>query len=123
MHIEDFRDFCLSLPGTTEETPFGPDTLVFKVGGKLFALTDLQTFASFNVKCDPERAIELRERYDYVRPGFHMNKKHWNTVLIGTGATDAQLREWITHSYQLVVAALPRTIILGLRKQKSENRA
>ncbi|AMR25780.1 MmcQ-like protein [Hymenobacter psoromatis] len=110
MNIEEYRDFCLSLPGTTEEMPFGPDTLVFKVGGKIFALTDLQTFASFNVKCDPERAADLRERYDYVLPGFHMNKKHWNTVLVGTGATDAQLREWITHSYQLVVAALPRAV-------------
>ncbi len=116
MHIEDFRDFCLSLPGTTDETPFGPDTLVFKVGGKLFALTDLRTFASFNVKCDPERAAELRERYDYVLPGFHMNKKHWNTVLIGAGATDNQLREWITHSYQLVVAALPRAVRAELNK-------
>lgn len=108
MHIEDFRDFCLSLPGTTDETPFGPDTLVFKVGGKIFALTDLRTFVSFNVKCDPERAAELRERYDYVLPGFHMNKKHWNTVLVGTGATAAQLREWLTDSYQLVVASLPK---------------
>lgn len=110
MNIEDFRDFCLSLPGATEELPFGPDTLVFKVGGKLFALTDLQTFGSFNVKCDPEHAAELRERYDYVLPGFHMNKKHWNTVLIGTGATEAQLRQWITDSYQLIVAALPKAV-------------
>lgn len=110
MNIEDYRDFCLSLPGTTEETPFGPDTLVFKVGGKIFALTDLQTFASFNVKCDPERAVELRERYNYVLPGFHMNKKHWNTVLVGTGATDVQMREWLTQSYQLIVAALPKAV-------------
>lgn len=110
MNIEDYRDFCLSLPGTIEETPFGPDTLVFKVGGKIFALTDLQTFASFNVKCDPERAVELRERYDYVRPGFHMNKKHWNTILVGTGAPDAQLRQWLTESYQLIVAALPKAV-------------
>ena len=108
MNIEDYRDFCLSLPGTTEETPFGPDTLVFKVGGKIFALTDLQTFASFNVKCDPERAAELRERYDFVRPGFHMNKKHWNTILVGQGGTDAQLRQWLTDSYQLIVTALPK---------------
>ena len=114
MNIEEFRDFCLSLPGTTEETPFGPDTLVFKVGGKVFTLTDLQTFGSFNVKCDPERAADLRERYDFVRPGFHMNKKHWNTVLVGAGATDAQLRGWITHSYQLVAAALPRAVRLEL---------
>jgi predicted DNA-binding protein (MmcQ/YjbR family) len=110
MNIEDYRDFCLSLPGTTEETPFGPDTLVFKVGGKIFALTNLQTFASINLKCDPEHAAELRERYDYVLPGFHMNKKHWNTVLIGTGATNAQLRQWITDSYQLIVAALPKVL-------------
>ena len=110
MNIEDYRDFCLSLPGTTEETPFGPDTLVFKVGGKIFALTNLQTFTSFNVKCDPERAAELRERYDYVLPGFHMNKKHWNTVLVGAGATTAQMRQWLTDSYQLVVASLPRAV-------------
>ena len=114
MNIEEFRDFCLGLPGATEETPFGPDTLVFKVGGKLFALTSLQTFASVNLKCDPEEAAELRERYDYVRPGFHMNKKHWNTVLIGTGVADAQLREWITQSYQLIVAALPKAVRAGL---------
>ena len=110
MNIEEYRDFCLGLPGTTEETPFGPDTLVFKVGGKVFALTDLRTFESFNVKCDPERAVDLRERYDYVLPGFHMNKKHWNTILVGTGAPDGQLREWLTHSYQLVVAALPKAV-------------
>lgn len=110
MNIEDYRDFCLSLPGTTEETPFGPDTLVFKVGSKIFALTNLQTFESFNVKCEPERAVELRERYDYVLPGFHMNKKHWNTVLVGTGATDAQMRQWLTDSYQLIVAALPKAV-------------
>ena len=108
MNIEDFRDYCLSLPGATEETPFGPDTLVFKVGGKLFALTDLQTFASVNLKCDPELAAELRERHDYVLPGWHMSKKHWNTVLIGTGATDAQLRSWTHASYQLIVSALPK---------------
>ncbi|WP_151088118.1 MmcQ/YjbR family DNA-binding protein [Hymenobacter baengnokdamensis] len=117
MNIEEYRDFCLGLPGATEETPFGPDTLVFKVGGKLFALTDLQTFASFNVKCDPEHASELRERFDYVLPGFHMNKKHWNTVLIGTGASDAQLREWLTDSYQLIVAALPKALRAELRQE------
>jgi len=98
------------LPGASAETPFGPDTLVFKVGGKLFALTDLRSFASINLKCEPERAADLRERYDYVLPGFHMNKKHWNTVLIGAGATDAQLRQWTTESYDLIVAALPRAV-------------
>lgn len=108
MNIEEFRDFCLSLPGASEDLPFGPDTLVFKVGGKLFALTDLRTFASYNVKCDPELAGELREQHDYVRPGFHQNKRHWNTIVVGAGATVAQQREWITHSYQLVVASLPK---------------
>jgi predicted DNA-binding protein (MmcQ/YjbR family) len=108
MNIEDFHDFCLALPGTTAETPFGPDTLVFKAGGKIFALTDLNTFASINLKCDPERAVELREAYDYVRPGYHMNKKHWNTVLVGTGATDTQLRQWTRDSYALIVASLPK---------------
>lgn len=117
MNIEEYRDFCLSLPGTTEETPFGPDTLVFKVGGKIFALTNLQTFASFNVKCEPERAVELRERYDYVLPGFHMNKKHWNTVLVGSGATDAQMRQWLTESYQLIVAALPKAVRAELQQE------
>ncbi|MDJ0365189.1 MmcQ/YjbR family DNA-binding protein [Hymenobacter sp. H14-R3] len=119
MNIEDYRDFCLGLPGATEETPFGPDTLVFKVGGKLFTLTDLQTFASINLKCDPERAAELREQYDYVRPGFHMNKRHWNTVLIGTGATNAQLHQWITDSYQLIVAALPKAMRVKIAQAAS----
>lgn len=109
MNIEDFRDYCLLKAGVTEETPFGPETLVFKVGGKVFALTNIDTFGSINLKCEPERAAALREQYDYVRPGFHMNKKHWNTVLIGTGATHRQLQEWIDHSYDLVVASLPRS--------------
>ncbi len=114
MNIEEFRDYCLGLPGATEDTPFGPDTLVFKVGGKLFALTDLQSFGSVNLKCDPERAAALREAFDFVRPGFHMNKKHWNTVLIGTGATDVQVRAWTEYSYQLVVASLPKAARIEL---------
>ena len=110
MHIEAFRDYCLAKPGTTDETPFGPETLVLKVGGKIFALTDVDTFASINLKCDPERAAELREQYDFVQPGYHMNKRHWNTVQLGTGATDAQLRAWIDHSYALVRASLPKAV-------------
>ena len=110
MNIEEFRDYCLRKPGVTEETPFGPETLVFKVGGKLFALTDIDTFGSINLKCDPERAIELREAHDYVRPGFHMNKKHWNTVLVGTGAPESQLRNLMDHSYELVLASLPKAV-------------
>jgi predicted DNA-binding protein (MmcQ/YjbR family) len=110
MNIEDFRDFCLGLPGAVEETPFGPDILVFKVEGKIFALTSLQTFESINLKCDPELAVDLRERFDFVLPGFHMNKKHWNTILIGAGATNTQMHQWIMHSYELIVAALPRAV-------------
>ena len=114
MNIEDFRDYCLLKPGITEELPFGPETLVFKVGGKIFALTDLDTFGSINLKCDPERAVELREAHDHVLPGYHMNKKHWNTVLIGTGASEGQLRSLIDHSYELVLASLPRAMKAAL---------
>ena len=116
MNIEDFRDYCLLKPGVTEATPFGPETLVFKVGGKLFALTNINTFSSINLKCDPARAIELREAHDYVLPGYHMNKKHWNTVLIGTGAPVGQLRQLIDHSYELVLTSLPRAIRLALHE-------
>ncbi|ALW86259.1 MmcQ-like protein [Hymenobacter sedentarius] len=108
MNIEDFRDYCLAKPGVTDGTPFGPETLVFKVGGKMFALTDIDTFGSINLKCDPERAVELREAHDYVLPGYHMSKTHWNTVLIGTGIPERQLRELIDHSYDLVLASLPK---------------
>jgi predicted DNA-binding protein (MmcQ/YjbR family) len=110
MNIEEFRDYCLAKPGTTEETPFGPDNLVFKVGGKMYALIDIETYRSANLKCDPERAVQLREQYDYVLPGYHMNKKHWNTVLIGTGITVRQLQELIDHSYDLVRASLPKAV-------------
>ena len=110
MNIEDFRDYCLLKPGVSEATPFGSETLVFKVGGKVFALTDIDTFSSINLKCDPERAVDLREAHDYVLPGFHMNKKHWNTVLIGPGAAEVQLRELIDHSYDLVLAALLKAV-------------
>ena len=114
MNIEDFRDYCLLKAGVTEETPFGPETLVFKVGGKVFVLTDIETFGSINLKCDPERAQELREQHEYVLPGYHMNKKHWNTVLIGTGVPERQLRELIDHSYDLVRASLPRAVRAAL---------
>lgn len=110
MNIEEFRDYCMAKAGVTEETPFGPETLVFKVGGKIFALTDIDTFGSINLKCDPERAVELREAHDYVLPGYHMNKKHWNTVLVGTGASVMQLRQFTDHSYELVLASLPKAV-------------
>jgi predicted DNA-binding protein (MmcQ/YjbR family) len=108
MNIEDFRDYCLAKPGVTEHTPFDEDTLVFKVGGKMFALTSISTFGSINLKCEPARAVELREEFDYVLPGYHMSKVHWNTILIGTGVSDAQVRRWTDDSYNLIVASLPK---------------
>ncbi len=108
MNIEQFRDFCLSLKATTEDLPFDENTLVFKVKGKMFALTDINKFASINLKCDPEKAITLREDYQAVIPGFHMNKKHWNTVKIDGTISNKLLEEWISDSYNLVVSKLPK---------------
>ena len=110
MNIEELRNYCLAKPGVTEGFPFGEDTLVFKVGGKMFLLTGLSTANSFNVKCDPERAIELRELYPEVKPGYHMNKKLWNTVYMDGVLADKLLLEMIDHSYSLVFAGLPKKI-------------
>jgi predicted DNA-binding protein (MmcQ/YjbR family) len=89
-----------------EETlPFGPDTLVYKVNGKVFLLTGLDSADfRFNVKCDPDKALELREEFPCVLPGFHMNKKHWNTIVVDGSVSSRQLKEWIDHSYDLVTA-------------------
>jgi len=103
MNIEILRDYCLSKPNVEESFPFGPDVMVFKVGGKIFLLCSLDSEDfSFNVKCDPELAIELRERYDSVQPGYHMNKKHWNTIVVDGSVSTKQLKEWIDHSYEIV---------------------
>jgi len=108
MDVESFRKYCLSKPGATEDMPFGEDVLVFKVGGKMFAVAPLDEVpATANLKCDPDLALELRDRYEQVRPGYHMNKKHWNTVEIDSGIPDAELRKMIDHSYELVVKRLP----------------
>lgn len=114
MDLITFRDRCMALPGTTEETPFGPDTLVYKVGGKVFAITGLGVFTGANLKCDPERAVELRERHAGITPGYHMNKRHWNTVAAGSDVPDSLFEELIGHSYALVAAALPRKVREGL---------
>ncbi|GAO41206.1 MmcQ/YjbR family DNA-binding protein [Flavihumibacter petaseus] len=108
MTLDNFQAFCLSLPDVTEEFPFGPDTLVYKVKGKMFALAGIDTFESINLKCDPEEALELRERYQAVVPGYHMNKKHWNTVHLDHSIGDTMLRDWIKRSYDLVRASLPK---------------
>ena len=104
MNIEGLREYCLSKPGAEETLPFGPDTLVFKVAEKIFLLVGLdEQPLSFNVKCDPERAVELREEFPCVLPGYHMNKKHWNTIVVDGSVSTKQLKEWIDHSYALVV--------------------
>ncbi len=108
MNIEEFREFCIGMKGVTEELPFDENTLVFKVMGKMFALTGMDNFVSVNVKCDPEKAIELREEYNAVKPGYHMNKKHWNTIEVNSDMSDQELRDWVLHSYDLVVAKLPK---------------
>jgi predicted DNA-binding protein (MmcQ/YjbR family) len=108
MNLEGFRAHCLSKKGVTEETPFGPDTLVYKVMGKMFALTGSPDFVSVNLKADPGNAVELRERYVAVQPGYHMNKKHWNTVLIDGSIPDKLILQWLEDSYQLVVAGLTK---------------
>ena len=103
MNIETLREYCLSKPGAEETLPFGPDTLVYKVGGKVFLLTGLDTGElRFNVKCEPDKAIELREEYPCVLPGYHMNKKHWNTIVVDGSVSSRQLKEWIDWSYELV---------------------
>lgn len=110
MNIETFREYCLSKKGTTEDFPFDEKTLVFKVAGKMFALTDIDTFESFNVKCDPELALELRERFDAVKAGYHMNKKHWNTVRVSGDFPIDRMYQSIDHSYDLVYSKLPKKI-------------
>lgn len=108
MNIESLREYCLSKPGVEECLPFGPDTLVYKVGGKVFLLTGLDNDEfRFNVKCDPDKAMELREEFTCVVPGYHMNKKHWNTIVVDGSVPDRQLKEWIDHSYDLVATSLP----------------
>ncbi|MDQ6861286.1 MAG: MmcQ/YjbR family DNA-binding protein [Verrucomicrobiota bacterium] len=109
MEADAFREYCLTRAGVTEETPFGPDNLVFKVAGKMFALLGLDEIpARVNLKCDPDRALELRDRYEDVIPGYHMNKKHWNTVVIARAIPDGEIRKMIDHSYELVVSSLPK---------------
>ena len=103
MDIETLREYCLSKPDVEEVLPFGPNTLVYKVNGKIFLITGLnEETLSFNVKCDPDLAIELREQFDCIQPGYHMNKKHWNTITVDGSVSTKQLKEWIDHSYQLI---------------------
>jgi predicted DNA-binding protein (MmcQ/YjbR family) len=108
MNIEEFREYCLSKKDVTECFPFDEQTLVFKVKGKMFALTDTEGEFTINLKCDPEKAIDLREHFSCVLPGYHMDKKHWNTVVIDGSVADNLLQEWISDSYNLVLKKIKK---------------
>ncbi|KQC32636.1 MULTISPECIES: MmcQ/YjbR family DNA-binding protein [Nonlabens] len=115
MEIDQLQDYCLAKKGTTQEMPFDNETLVFKVMGKMFMLLGLERWErgepSINVKCDPQKAIELREQYDgVVTSAWHMNKTHWNTIHLNQSMTDAEVLKWIDHSYALVVAGLTKKL-------------
>ena len=115
MNIEQLRDYCLSKSQVTEDFPFDEETLVFKVAGKLFLLTSLKRWESgepaINLKFDPEYAIELRSEYETINPGFHMNKKHWNTVTLSNGELTPQfIKSLIDHSYKMVVKSMPKKV-------------
>lgn len=109
MNVETLREYCLSKKAVTEDFPFGEDTLVFRVMNKIFLLVSLSSNPlQFNAKCDPDKAIELREQYDAVQPGYHMNKKHWNTIIMDGSLSNALLKEMIDDSYDLIVQSLPQ---------------
>jgi len=110
MNIEELREYCISKKFVTESFPFDEEVLVFKVMNKMFLLTNINKDLSMNVKCDPEKAIELREQFSSVLPGWHMNKKHWNTVDIDGSISDDLLKEWIDDSYDLIVSKLPKKL-------------
>jgi predicted DNA-binding protein (MmcQ/YjbR family) len=118
MDLTDAIAHCLSQPHATEETPFGPEVLVYKVGEKMFALTDPGDFPpTMNLKCDPDRALDLRDRHASIRPGYHMNKRHWNTVTLDGSLPATLVHELIEHSYQLVVQGLPKKVREALGRE------
>lgn len=118
MPVEDARRFCLSLPHAVEDTPFGPDALVYKVAGKMFALLMPDDVpARLNLKCEPEYALELRDRHAAIRPGYHMNKRHWNTLTLDGSLPTRLVHELIRHSYDCVIAGLPARQREGIRDE------
>src|SRR5574338_256032 len=110
MNIEQVREYCLSKKGVTEELPFDEESPVYKVMGKIFLIASLTPPFSINIKCDPEKAVDLRERYPAVTPGYHMDKRHWNTVEIEGTIRNSLIEEWIDHSYELVVKGLKKSL-------------
>lgn len=118
MNIEDYRTFCLSLKGSEESMPFDDKALVFSVKGKMFSLTNnIETFDLVNVKCDPEEALEIREQFNSVKPGYYMNKKHWNSIEMDNSISNEQIQKWIVNSYQIIVSKLPKKIQAELKKE------
>ncbi len=110
MRLGEARDYLLAKDAATEDMPFGPDVLVFRIGGKIFALINLERLPlSMNLKCDPERAIELREENSDVLPGYHMNKRHWNTIVLPGRLSTTMIHDMIDHSYDLVFSSLPQS--------------
>ena len=123
MNVETLRSYCLAKSGVAEEFPFGEDTLVFKVMGKAFVLTGISEVpGSCNLKCNPERAEELREKYPAIIPGYHMNKKHWNTVIWDGSISDQFIFELVDHSYNLVIAGLPKNLQVQLLSKEKLNK-
>lgn len=123
MDLPDVITHCLSLPGAEETTPFGPDALVYKVGGKMFAVTVPEDYpARINLKCDPQRAVELRDEHKAITPGWHMNKRHWNTIVLDGSLPPKLVRELVEHSYQLVVAALSAKVRAALKTKPVSRR-
>ncbi|MFI5222483.1 MAG: MmcQ/YjbR family DNA-binding protein [Bacteroidia bacterium] len=118
MNIEIFREYCLKKKGVEETFPFGEETLVFKVMGKMFALIGLDDPDNCNLKCDPEKALELRSEFEAVQPGYHMNKQHWNTIHFNLDLNDSEILKQVDHSYGLVVSSLPKKDQLALAQMK-----
>lgn len=114
MNSEELREYCLSKKGSSEGFPFDLSTLVFKVGGKMFALVNIDNFEFINLKCDPDKAVELRADFAYIQPGYHMSKKHWNSVELHTGISRQMLLDLIDHSYDLVYHSLTKKVKDGL---------
>jgi len=114
MNVEQYRDYCLAKPGSTEGFPFNEVVLVFKVMGKMFAFMDVDKFDKIIMKCDPEKAIELREQFEGVEPGYHTSNKHWNNVLTDGSVSDEHILEWTDHSYEMVVKGMTKKLKMEL---------
>lgn len=120
--VEQWREFLLSFPASVEEMPFGPEVLVYKLAGKCFALMTWQDEPIFiNLKCDLNLAIQLRETYSAVKPGYHMNKVHWNSVTLDGSVSDTQVKEWVKHSYDLIFLSLPKKIQRELQNTQPDS--